>query len=122
MYIHPAFVVFHCLLTVSVVLTIALGIGKFFCIEFMENIWDSIAEGFDGVPFILSTVSAFCLIGVWLGYIYEIEALYAIALLFTGVCGVLYWLFALYILVDEVIAPVIRNWHYTIRVRKNGRY
>lgn len=122
MEIHSFFITFHCLLTASIVLTIALGIGKFFCVEWMEDVWDILYDSFDGVPMVLCIACSVCLIGVWCGYIFEIEILYAISLMFAGFTGVFYWIFSLYTLIAEVIAPVFNQLHKEIRKRKHSRY
>lgn len=118
MEIHPFFIVLQCLLTASLLALLLLAIGKFFCIGWMEDIFDALSNEIDGVTIWLGIISGCLMTITWIGYVLDIEILYVLFFVFGGMFGLVYWMFGIVILITEVIAPVLSEIHHNIRCRK----
>lgn len=120
MEVHIAFVVILCLFTASSVLTLLISIGKFFCVGFLEEIWDCLMGEIEGLTIWLSYISGFFLIFSWWGYMADIDFLFAIGMFFGCIIGVFSVIFMLIIVISEYIVPKVTDMHENIRRKRKG--
>lgn len=120
--IHPFWVTLQCVITASSLWLVLIGIGKFYCVEWMEEMFDSLADEIDGIALWAGVATTLCLIGVWVGYWTQVEPLYVISYFLCGMATFFYWFLGMVITVNEFIIPKISDMHHEIRRKKNSRY
>ena len=116
------------ILTAMLFISTVVIIGKFFCVSFLETVYDEIADDYELQAgfFITYLLSLFCLVIAWILHIFKWgmvdgDPIMAIIVLVFGILGgAVHNLMVIWQTVQYVLVPYFEKMHSTIKKRKRG--
>jgi hypothetical protein len=116
------------ILTAMVFISTVVIIGKFFCVSFLETVYDEIADDYElhAGFFITYWMSLFCLVIAWIIHIYKWGLINGdpvmgiIVIVFGILGGAVHNLMVIWQSFQYVFVPYFQKMHNTIKRRKRG--
>ncbi len=116
------------ILTAMLFISTIVIIGKFFCVSFLETVYDEIADDYELHAGFFTTywISLLLLITVWILHIFKWgmvdgdPVLVIICLMFGLLGGAVHNLMVIWQTVQYVLVPHFQRMHQSIKYRKRG--